>query len=108
MEKYIAAVLLTFTSASFAQEKVTTTFESYCITEKDLVTTIDKYTEDPLARGMSLRRTGTKEIKVPMVIFVNKKERTFSVAEKMGDDLYCVIAIGDNFVPLDTDGKAIK
>lgn len=102
MEKCLA--LLFFIASTAHASSVAT----YCIDKDGFEDTITEFNESPIARGISVRTLDKTEVSLPMVIFVNKEKRSFTIAEKVDNNLYCVIAIGTGFTPLTEDGKIIK
>lgn len=109
MEKYLAAVLTTF-SIQAAAEPLLVPIPMACVSAETFAGVIgDQFEEVPLVRGMSKRfdpETKSND-EYPVVVFFNKETRTFTIAEKH-DRLYCVISAGDGFEPLNEDGNPIE
>ena len=69
-----------------------------CGNLKDLTTVMVEFNEKPFAAGETVRSTNNRTIVESVVIFfLNKKTKTWTVVEKISDDLYCVISSGKNF-----------
>lgn len=102
MEKCLA---LLFFIASTAHAG---TILTYCSDKDEFNETINEFNESPIARGISARPSKDLVVDLPMVIFVNKETRSFTIAEKKGDNLYCIISVGTAFMPLTEDGKIVK
>ena len=97
MSKYLIAVLLTF--VSFVSYSESIAVEVPCVTPQDLEQSINKWKELPLARGMSTRSADGQSKNV-LVLFVNSKTKTWTIAEKIPTGLYCVLAAGNGFEPM--------
>lgn len=96
---------------AFAEEQQPqpATYQTVCLSAKDLTSTINDFKEIPYVRGLS-NPIGQPESKLSLVIFANPTTGTFTIAEKASDNLYCILAIGSNFqpVPKDIQDKVIK
>jgi hypothetical protein len=75
------------------------TFKTVCINSKDLAGTIDDFKEIPFVRGVSTPIMEGAGASV-LVIFANPTTGTFTIVERTGEDLYCVLAIGSSFEPV--------
>lgn len=102
MEKCLA--LLFFIASTAHASSIST----YCVDDVELEDTVAKYNESPIARGVSVRSLNNTGVSLTMVIFVNKETRSFTIAEKVDNNLYCIIGIGTAFTPLTEDGKIVK
>lgn len=102
MEKCLA--LLFFIASTVHASSVAT----YCTDKDEFNETVNEFNESPIAKGISVRSLDNTEVSLPMVIFVNKEKRYFTIAEKVDNNTYCIIAIGTAFIPLTEDGKIIK
>jgi hypothetical protein len=107
MEKYLAAILL---SASFSvnANAIKGTVPIVCSDEKTFVETMLEFGETPLLTALSNRDMGEGML-VPaaLVIFVNPKTNTFTIAEKIAD-MYCAVAMGENMKPFIDDTTPYK
>lgn len=97
MFKYVVAILLTF--ASFTSYSESSKVEVTCITPQDLEVILNKWKELPLARGMSERAADDKS-KNMLVVFVNAKTKTWTIAERTSTGMYCILAAGSEFGPM--------
>ena len=69
---------------------------------KDLTNTVNEFKELPFVRGLSVPLT-QQERKLSLVIFANPTTGSFTIVEKAGEDLYCILAIGGGFEPVPKD-----
>lgn len=104
MEKYLAALLLTV-SLSVNANIVRGTVPVVCSDEQGFADAITQFNEEPFVTALSSRDMG-EGLLVPtsLVIFLNPKTGTFTIAEKVAD-MYCVIAMGENMKPFIEEDK---
>jgi hypothetical protein len=96
--KKILAMFLLMPSLAFAEPKPAT-YETICLNGKDLTNTVNEFKELPFVRGLSVPLT-QQERKLSLVIFANPTTGSFTIVEKAGEDLYCILAIGGGFEPV--------
>jgi hypothetical protein len=100
--KLIASLALTvgFTNISIASDITKFPTEMVCATEKALESVLDEFGEIPFATMMSMREVPVLGVTAnSMVIFVNPKTKSYTIVERIGKDLYCVVALGENIEP---------
>lgn len=98
MRGYIAAVVLSVTTSVSAV--TTVPVDVYCMDRKGLWEMIERYNEKPLLLGTSIREIKGKEVEIPLVLYASREgENSFSVVEKLGDDTFCIVAIGTDMKP---------
>jgi len=68
-----------------------------CGTLKQLSEVLVEYDEKPLAIANTTRNASGIVKEFTVLFFLNEKTKTWTVAEKVRDDLYCVISTGKNF-----------
>jgi hypothetical protein len=94
VKKLIIATLTTFCIGSQAQ---TAHLPVECASLKELSAVLTEYEEKPFAVAETVRSVrGDKKTHV-VLFFVNAKTGTWSVAEKVSDDIYCLLSGGTNF-----------
>lgn len=77
-------------------------YNGACGDKKEFADVITNYSELPFAGGISNRSLdGLPDRK--MVIFVNPETLTWTIAEKVTEDVYCVIALGTGFTPIHSE-----
>lgn len=91
-------MFLLMPSLAFAEPKPAT-YETICLNGKDLTNTVNEFKELPFVRGLSVPLT-QQERKLSLVIFANPTTGSFTIVEKAGEDLYCILAIGGGFEPV--------
>ena len=104
----IAASLIVFLTPAigFSQSNVLL-LSSVCATDIEFAETMDNYGEQPLARGMSIRPIDNVRDRL-LVIFINPTSRSWTIAEKIAEGIVCVVAMGQEFEPLDAKGKPME
>lgn len=97
MKKLLAMSLL-IPSMVFANPQIKT-YQAMCIDGKDLTSTVDEFKEIPAVRGISTP-LAQQDSKTALVVFLNPTTGTFTIVEKVADDLYCILAVGGGFEPV--------
>ena len=98
MEKYLAAFLL-MTTVSISAKNIQGSVPIVCADEKEFVEAIVSFDEEPFITALSKRDMGNGLLTpTALVIFLNRKTGSFTVAEKISD-MYCVVAMGENMKP---------
>ena len=105
MEKYLIAFLLSVTISANAKN-IKGTVPIVCADEKEFVEAIVSFDEEPFITALSKRDLGNGLLTpTSLVIYLNPKTGSFTVAEKISD-MYCVVAMGENMKPyLDKENK---
>jgi hypothetical protein len=99
--KYIMSLAVAFFStASLAQ---TSMLPVECGTMQELTKVLAEYDEKPFAIGDTQRMVRGNVAQNHVLFFVNPKTKTWTVAEKFSDNLYCVVSGGMNFSLVTTD-----
>jgi len=98
MEKYLAAFLFAVTMSVNAKN-IQGTVPIVCADEKEFIGTIVSFDEEPFITALSKRDMGNGLLTpAALVIFLNPKTGSFTIAEKISD-MYCVVAMGENMKP---------
>jgi hypothetical protein len=74
-------------------------YQTICVSSQDLTKTIDEFKELPYVRGLSSPMSQEGE-NLSLVVFINPETRTFTIVEKAGDNVYCILAVGGGFEPV--------
>lgn len=96
--KKILFTLLFVPMVAIAKDDLAT-FESYCLTLQRLTEVLEKHEEKPMMTFVSYRAIGEQGTQYPTVMFVNPKTYTYTIAEKIREDFYCVVSVGTNLKP---------
>ena len=102
MKKIFAMFLLVPSLVLANSEKPSiqiSTYETICLSAKDLTSLIDEFKEIPYVRGISKPVVGD-DSSLPLVIFVNPQSKTFTIVERASKDIFCILAVGANFQPV--------
>lgn len=108
MEKYLVAFLL-MTSVTVSAKNIQGSVPIVCADEKEFIDAIDSFNEEPFITALSKRDLGNGLLTpASLVIFLNSKTGSFTIAEKI-DDMYCVVAMGENMQPFySSDSKTSR
>ncbi len=94
------ALIVGFTNISIASDITKFPTEMVCATEKALGSVLNEFEEIPFATMTSMREIPVLGMTAnSMIIFVNPKTKSYTIVERIGKDLYCVVAIGENIEP---------
>ena len=106
MKRTIAAVFsvlmsaVTVSATAVANESeltFRTQFDAICTTERIFAETLYRYGETPIMRGHSLRNINGVMTAMNTVLFMNLETGSWTLAERMSDDAFCVVAMGQNW-----------
>ena len=94
-----ALAVILWTGVSVAQDSGTEVMRtSLCMDRVSLETLTDRFDETPVARGIAVYPMPSS-----MVIFINVATGSFTVAERVAADRYCVISVGGGFESVPAD-----
>ena len=96
--KKILAMFLLMPSLVFANPQIKT-IQTMCLNGKDLTDTVNEFKELPYVRGLSTPMA-EQDAKMSLVVFLNPATGTFTIVEKAGENLYCILAVGGGFEPV--------
>jgi len=95
----VALAVMLWTTVGLAQDSSTEVMRtSLCMDRASLETLIDRFDETPVARGIAVYPMPSS-----MVIFINVVTGSFTVAERVAADRYCVISVGGGFESVPAD-----
>lgn len=101
--RVLAALLLAATVNTAAtatnEEEYTfvTPFDAICTTKHIFAETMARYGEVPIMRGQSLRNVNGAMVVMNTVLFMNMQSGSWTMAELMAEDAFCVVAMGQNW-----------
>ena len=94
------ALTVGFANISMANEITKLPTELICASESDIGSVLESFDEIPFATMISMRDVPVLGVTAnSMVIFVNPKTKSYTIVEKFGKNLYCVVSIGENISP---------
>ena len=93
----IAIAVNTTAVADESELTFRTPFDAICTTQQIFGETIIKYGETPIMRGLSVRNINGATVFMNTVLFMNIETGSWTLAEKITDDVLCVIAMGQNW-----------
>ena len=94
--RYLVLLALLFSAVARA-EAVQGVTRITCVDRQTLLSVLAEYGEVPLARGSTSNGA--------LVIYVNPKTGSWTVAELTPSGLYCIDATGDGFEPVPEDAR---
>ena len=102
MKKLIFAILVASATTAFAQQEPQfqrIKMDIYCGDSSAVQSITNKFGEQGFINFKSERQVGTAFEEFRGIVFVNPKTGSFTMVEKITDDVYCVIAAGDKLEP---------
>ena len=66
-----------------------------CGSEAELLAMLREYDEKAVLMMSSHRMVSRQEVSVPAVLFINSTTLTWSLVEQVSEDVYCVVAQGE-------------
>lgn len=100
MKKILQSLVLTFWMISVpaaGQELVSIAVP--CATGTELADVLKDYQELPLLKMVSTRSVGEQSVAITSVLFGNTDTGTWTLAEQVAEDHYCVVAMGNSLKP---------
>ena len=105
MEKYLASFLIAvtcITATAQTKENVppaeTATYKTICMTADSFLKLVYEFDEIPFVKAYS--HSVFDNSIMPMVIFTNPKTQSFTIAEMVDSNTYCVLTLGNKFEPM--------
>lgn len=96
--KKLLAMFLLVPSMAFAEPQKAT-YETICLSREDLTSTVEEFKELPFVRGLSAP-LNQQNIQLSLVVFANPVTGTFTIVERVAENLYCILAMGGGFEPV--------
>lgn len=106
MKKIIAGLIagsaLVISAAATSEEKVgMQNVETPCVSLDYITKVTEEFGELPILRADSVRKEGDQHISHVAVLYINMETKSWTMAEKMNDKTYCIIAVGSGMMPVD-------
>lgn len=70
-----------------------------CTDIRTLTEVLEKHSEVAAMTMTSSREVKGQVIESPAVLFINYKTKTWTLAEQINEEIYCVVAMGDSAKP---------
>jgi len=100
MESSLAAAVFAAMIPVVNPDNVTTVqVDAYCINTQSLYEMIKEHDEKPMLTAISVRMIKNSEVPLATVLYVNPDTKSWTLVEKIRDDVYCVVGMGDNIKP---------
>jgi hypothetical protein len=97
--KTLIAALLASASFSVAAQGRILEFQAACVSIDGLADVLEEFDEMPSLTMTSSREINGKLVEYATVLFINYETKTWTLAERVTKDRYCVTATGDNIKP---------
>jgi hypothetical protein len=100
MESSLAAAVFSAMIPVTNLDNVTTVqVDAYCVNTQSLYQIITEHGEKPMLTAISVRMIRDSEVPFATVLYVNSETKSWTLVEKIRDDVYCVVGMGDNIKP---------
>jgi hypothetical protein len=110
LKTFVTSLALTaglITQPSIANDNlISLPMEVTCVPGEVLTETLGEFGEVPFLQMHSTREMDGRVVTNPTVMFMNPETKTWTMAERISKNIYCVIAIGDFVMPF-RDRKGI-
>jgi len=80
-------------------EITTVNFPIACSNMKALAAVLAEYKEQPAMTMNSVRDAGGAQMVNPLILFINYETKTWTLGERISQDVVCLIAVGDGITP---------
>jgi hypothetical protein len=94
----LLASALIFPAQTFAQNRITQ-IPATCVTIETLAEILHEFDEEPAITMDSMREANNRTVTNKLVLFINYNNKTWTLAERMQRNRYCIIATGENINP---------
>lgn len=93
------SLVAAFFSPLFAHSETIYPTKIVCVSEQELTPVLNKFQEQPVLKFSSMRIIGNAQGYLQSVLYMNPTTKTWTLVEQWADDLYCIVAIGENAEP---------
>lgn len=101
------SLLAAFFSPLFAHAEIVYPTRIVCVAEEQLTPVLNKYQEKPVLKFSSIRMIGNSQGYLQAVLYMNLTTKTWTLVEQWADDLYCIVAIGEDAEAATVTGNKI-
>ena len=101
MEKYLISFLLIVSSFSAVSKEnyIEIDMPMICTSAEAVSEMLTEYEEVPALRGFTTRETINGFVDNFFTIYVNPKNRSWTMIEKYSEDMYCLVVAGHSMKP---------
>lgn len=96
MKKLFITIVMSLVVIPIYANDLVLKFDSFCASADVLQNMLDKFEEKPMLTMKSRRIVKNEIIEVNAAMFVNSTTKSYTIVEKSGNDLYCVVQAGPN------------
>lgn len=107
MRTLVTLFTFLFTTTVYAQQAIRQV-PVVCSHVLDFASTMEQFGEAPMIRGESIRMTEPNPTVNILVVFFNSQTRTWTIAEKVSQEVICVLAVGEKLEPFKQDGNVYE
>lgn len=98
--KYLLAVAFTISSSIVQAENLQTLNTTIVCTDLEgLNDTVTSFGEKAAMNMTHTREIGGKIVALPTVLFINYETKSWTLAEQVNKNFYCILGVGDNIAP---------
>ena len=94
----LLSTALLFSTSALAQNRVIP-FPATCVNINTLAKLLEEFQEKPAMTMLSNRASDDEIAANALVLFINYETKTWTLAEQISSNRYCVIATGENISP---------
>ena len=101
MNRFLVVLALAFVTSGCAANPplVMRPTDVICVDAATLAQTLANYGEKPAITMGTNREIAGKTEPLATVLFINYTTKTWTIAERINDDLFCVTGVGNNIQP---------
>jgi hypothetical protein len=100
LAKYLMAVTLIMVSSISQADNVQTLNTTIVCTDlKGLSDTVESFGEKAAMNMTHTREIGGEIVALPTVLFINYETKSWTLAEQVNRNFYCILGVGDNIAP---------
>lgn len=108
MKKYLIGFILggalAISVSAISEDKMEIrTFQTTCVTLNYLNKIAEQYDELPILRADSVRKDDGEDVSYVAVLYMNMKTKSWTLVEKISDNSYCVMGVGNGMEPVSQD-----
>jgi hypothetical protein len=104
MKKIILTAVLAIAGSASADTNIN--MQVTCVNGQTLLAVTSEFNEEPALAMNSLRETRNGMVNNRTVLFINYETKTWTLAERISSDRFCIIAVGEEIAPrLKNDSK---
>jgi len=98
--KYLAAIAFSMASSMVQADNIQTLNTTIVCTDlAGLSDTVESFGEKAAMNMTHTREIGGEIVALPTVLFINYETKSWTLAEQVNRNFYCILGVGDNIAP---------